>query len=267
MGMWGLNGKFYILVAHKKKIMGRFSSTLIFCFLVFLSIQAQKSSSSWSGVFSGNIEGTPSTLQINANGTGLSGNIDAGGYKYVLKGTINEKNASGTINDPQTGGQLQFEASLAGETIDLVIFSQSPGFGNPQRLSLRFTKGETAQSLPGNAPAGDGYQRDQRLVGLWSYTESYTSGEYSFASEWKMQVNADGTYLYGDGRVIGGGPGVSGDSGGGGNVSTGKWRTDGKVIYIDEGQGWQAYAQYYIEGASMMFTFGNGKRQVWQRRG
>ena len=94
---------------------------------------------------------------------------------------------------------------------------------------------------------------------------SYSSGEYGFASQWKMLVNADGTYLYGDGRVVGGGPGIGGDTGGGGDVTRGQWRTQNGVIYTNEGYGWQPYAGYYVEGASLMLKFGDGSKQVWKR--
>ena len=102
---------------------------------------------------------------------------------------------------------------------------------------------------------------DQRLAGLWRYTESYVSGSFSGAAQWKMQINADGTYLYGDGQFSGGGAQVSPV-----RVEAmamlvvGKWKTEGKVIYVDEGYGWQPYARYYVEGYDLMFTFENGKR-------
>jgi hypothetical protein len=77
-------------------------------------------------------------------------------------------------------------------------------------------------------------------------------------------VNADGTYLYGDAKVAGGGPGVSGQSGGG-DYTRGQWKTQNQTIYINEGSGWQPYAGYYIEGNSVLMKFADGSKQVWKR--
>ena len=30
--------------------------------------------------------------------------------------------------------------------------------------------------------------------------------------------------------------------------------------------GWAPYARYYVEGGRMLFTFGDGSRQVWTRQ-
>jgi hypothetical protein len=81
-----------------------------------------------------------------------------------------------------------------------------------------------------------------------------------------MTVHADGTFLYGGSRVVGGGAGWGGDSGAG-DYERGQWKTVGKVIHIREAGGgpWQPYARYYIEGGRMMLTFGDGSKQIWYR--
>jgi hypothetical protein len=197
----------------------------------------------------------------------LSGKIDAGGYLYLLNGTLSEGIWSGQLQDPQTQGQMQFQATLTGPHLNLLVTYMDPATLQQGSFQLQFIRGDPAASVQDNtATSGEtsDVERDQRLVGVWSYTDSYTSGEFSFASQFKMQVNPDGSYLYGDGRVVGGGPGVGGDSGGG-DVTRGQWKTQNQTIYINEGFGWQPYAGYYIEGASLMLKFGDGSRQVWKR--
>jgi hypothetical protein len=87
-----------------------------------------------------------------------------------------------------------------------------------------------------------------------------------------MQLNPDVTYAYGDGQVTAGLDNslgsVWGDTGNSGNVSRGQWRTEGGVVYIMEGGStqWEPYARYYVEGGSMMFTFGDGSKKLWSRR-
>jgi hypothetical protein len=79
-----------------------------------------------------------------------------------------------------------------------------------------------------------------------------------------MQINADGTYRYGDGQVMGGNSDLSFDSGQG-SASTGQWKTQGRVVYINEGYGWQPYANYIVDNNSMLFKFTDGSKQLWER--
>ena len=213
----------------------------------------------WTGTFNGNINGTASTLSIQQNQTQLKGKIDAGGYIYHLEGKINGTVSQGNVVDSQTQGRMNYQANLNGQTIS-ITFSTDQG----QTFQIQFSKGglQGSNQNTTNSSAGS---LDMRLVGMWSYSSSYTSGEYSFASQYRMQINADGTFLYGDGRVIGGGPGISADSGGGGDVSRGQWRIRNKTIEINEGAGWQAYAGYYIEGQSLLLKFADGSKQVWNK--
>lgn len=120
-------------------------------------------------------------------------------------------------------------------------------------------------------PETEQFERDPALVGAWSYSDTYISGDFSATTRLFMQVNADGSYAYGSGGVSAGMDNnlgsVYGNSGSG-DVTRGEWRTEGGIVYIREpgAPGWTPYARYYVEGASMMFTFANGERQVWHRR-
>lgn len=113
----------------------------------------------------------------------------------------------------------------------------------------------------------ENYQRDPALVGLWRYSESYTSGDFSMVTQRFLEVRPDGTYSYGKGQVAGGGNSGSFDSGRGGDVITGKWRTENGMIYIDEGGygNWVPYSGYYVEGNSLMLKFNNGAKEIWER--
>ncbi|MBT8270368.1 MAG: hypothetical protein KJO39_10720 [Bacteroidia bacterium] len=218
-----------------------------------------------TGTYNGNIDGTPATLTLQQEGVDVSGQINANGYLYNLSGKANGSRSQGTLTDSQTQGVMNYEGSLNGNSFSL---SLNTGGGSP--FVLQFTKGNAPTGKSGgssntNTDTVSSTQLDQRIVGNWLYTDSYTSGEYSFASQYRLIVNSDGTYLYGDGKVAGGGPGVSGTGGEGSGMSPGKWKTENSIIYINEGYGWQAYAKYYVEGTSMMLTFGDGSKQVWKR--
>ena len=240
---------------------------LISLFLPYWAAQAQETGEDWPGTYQGSIQGTPAQLTVEGQSGILSGKIDAGGYIYLLSGTNEGGVWSGQLQDPQTQGQMQFQATLTEPTLNVLVTYMDPATFQQGSFQLQFTRGDATATVQNNTATSaetSDEERDQRLVGVWSYTDSYTSGEFSFASQFKMQVNPDGSYLYGDGRVVGGGPGVGGDSGGG-DVTRGQWKTQNQTIYINEGFGWQPYAGYYIEGASLMLKFADGSRQVWKR--
>ncbi len=220
----------------------------------------------WAGTFSGNFNGTPTTMTLQLNGNQLQGDINAGGYRYSLTGNISGQQSEGRFVDPQTQGAMNYQASLNGNQLTLSI--QNPT--NGQSSQLQFTRGSGSAASGGganlnNSGGGQQYERDSRLVGGWSYTDSYTSGEYGFAAQWKLIINPDGSYIYGDGRVVGGGPGIGADSGSGGDVTRGQWRTENGVIYVNEGYGWQPYCRYTTNGQSLLMQFGDGSKQLWKR--
>lgn len=225
----------------------------------------------WNGTYSGNIMGTATTIQLQVQGGQLNGIVDASGYRYNMQGTASGNQSQGKLQDPQTQGYFNYTATLNGNQLNLTM--DNPTNGQSQQFA--FTRGNNAggaMSNPGNSnnanAATGGNQSaggDNRIVGAWTYTDSYTSGEYSFATQWKLIVNPDGSYIYGDGRVVGGGPGITGDSGSGGDVTRGQWKTENGIIYINTGAGWQAYARYTTNGQSLLMQFGDGSKQLWKR--
>jgi hypothetical protein len=224
----------------------------------------------WPGTYSGSLNGTPTTMQLEENGGQISGSIDAGGYRYQVSGTSNVNAFEGQLFDPQTQGTLQCRGSLNGNQAQLVIVNTDQFTAQQQEVRLDFTRGTGGGATAGGAPGAGGsagvagYERDPSLIGNWLYSESYTSGDYGFASQWRLIINADGSYLYGDAKVAGGGPGIGGQTGGG-DYTRGQWGTRNGTIYINEGYGWQPYAGYYVEGTSMLMKFANGSKQVWKR--
>lgn len=236
----------------------------------------------WEGAYSGSINGTPTTLTLHQQGTTLQGEANANGYRYTLSGTANGSAAQGTLTDPQNGATMPFEMAMQGQALTLNLISQDPYSGQSQRIAFNFQRQPAGQSggpISGGAVHGDvrggatdNYERDSRLIGAWSHSDTMISGNYSAVTQVFMQVNPDGTYAYGNGRVMAGGSNaygsVSGDTGYGDDVSRGKWRTQNSIIYIMEPgyNQWIPYACYYVEGGKMMLTFENGSKEIWYRR-
>ena len=226
--------------------------------------------SNWNGNFTGNIMGVETILTGVSQGPSWEGVIDASGYRIYLKGSIIDETCSGTMTDPQTQTTVDFRAQSARDAITIFIRDINPYTGVEEDMSFIFTKtADASPTLPSNAsgsvsPSISSNQIDRALIGIWRFTDSYVSGDFSFATDYFMEFNGDGTALYTDGRTAGGGPTSSIDSGAG-DVHRVNWKAENQVIYIDEGTGWQHYAKYYQENGSLMFTFGNGKRQVWEK--
>ncbi|HZV71750.1 MAG TPA: hypothetical protein VFG10_19505 [Saprospiraceae bacterium] len=243
--------------------------SLVVFFLSFYGLSAQ-SQNSWNGTFEGNVMGVTARLIGQKSNAGWAATIDANNYMIQLQGSIVEMQSIGTMSDPQAGSRIPYEAVLKGNQIILKVEDINPLSGQMEKMEFIFTRtedqeneaGQISNSHPGK-PA-DKATHDQSLIGRWRYTESYVSGEFSFATDWFMWINGDGTFQYSDGRTAGGGPDVSADTGSG-DVHTGKWKTENKSVYVDGGNGWQFYAKYYRENNYMMLTLENGKKQVWEK--
>ncbi len=189
-----------------------------------------------------------------------TGRMEAEGYPYTLRLTpTGPTTATGTFGDPQLGGVLSCTARWEDDTLELHIGEEEAAAGVTP-LQLVFLR--TSVALPAPAPpAVDESIRDARLIGTWTFSESYVSGSYSFATEWRLTLLADGT-LRQVGRTVGGGPDVSGDSGEG-EVATGRWRTRDGRLDLDAGAGFAPHARYVCDGDRVMFTLPNGDKQVW----
>lgn len=218
----------------------------------------------WAGKYSGYIDQTPAIMELAQNGNQISGSIVAANYPYNLKATVGANGVTGTLEDPQTGGVMPLTLTKSGDQVGVTITTTDPNTYQEQQVTFTFSKGQGTESVKPNVDQPSSGEIDPNLVGLWRYTESYVSGDFSAVTEWKMQLNADGTYLYGDGNLAGGGNAGSFNSGGG-DVSRGRWKVQQGIIYIDEGYGWSAYSGYYLEGNRLMLKFENGKNQVWHR--
>lgn len=221
----------------------------------------------WSGTFRGSVNGTPSLLHLEQQGSAAKGSIDASGYVYSLAGQVSNGSLNGQLTDTKTGGVMDFKATRQDSEIFLVLLIPGQA-GQVTELPLRFSsnagKLEEAPAADNQNP-GSGISRDPALIGGWRHTESYTSGEFSMVSEWYMNIYLDGSYTYGDGQVAGGDASTGFESGGNSGNSRGQWKTENAVVYINEGYGWQPYAKYFIQGSSLMFTFNDGSRQLWER--
>ena len=156
--------------------------------------------------------------------------------------------------------------------------SSRPRCGRPRRADSTLDSSESerngganplgAGSPDGAAAEGPGGTRDPRLVGHWRKSTSMSGGGFGVVVDEHLYIHADGRFEHGDSKIAGGGPG-SGFSGAGGSAdnTVGQWSTRGDVVYV-QGAGqptWIPFARFYTDGTSLMFTTGDGQREVWKR--
>src|SRR3546814_486071 len=119
----------------------------------------------WSGMYRGDIAGTPATLQLTEAGGGLHGVIDAGGYRYLLQVRAAGTTASGTFQDPQAGGTGEASLALAGDVIEVaVVFAAA---APAREIRLTFTR-DGASVVTEPAPRSEEHPSEPRLVDTWT---------------------------------------------------------------------------------------------------
>jgi len=215
-----------------------------------------QSAATWNDLFTGNIMGVDCNLKGTHKADQWTAQINAQGYIYNLSGTITGQEFKGTLSDPITNGSLPCAGTLSGTNLTLRLQENSESF------ELVFTKASTA-TVPSPNPVKKG-NIDQRLVGQWRYTDTYVSGEFSFATDYHMSLFADGTMTYREGRTAGGGPDASIDSGDSENTQL-QWKAEGQIVYVNGGQGWEYLAKYAVDNANLLMTYQNGSKKIWER--
>ena len=261
---------------------------LIFIYLfmiLFCTVSLFAQDFSGSYMVTNPANGNSVKINLNQNSSGqISGQLILNNSdNYDIQGKLDEdEEAEGTIRKgnetsffeafiedqqlyftwiPAKGNQPDYNSA-----IDVVLSKVNSSFESKQKLTdennaVKNNKSKKQISV-------DNYEYDPMLVGLWRSSNSYTSGDFGMVSEKYLEIRPDGTYSYGNGRVIGGGNAGSFDSGRGGDVITGKWRTENRIIFIDEaGSGnWVPYSGYYVEGNSLLLKFVNGSKEIWHRQ-
>jgi hypothetical protein len=261
----GLSREERLIMFQSKKIISKLVICALFVALTITS-EAYAQRGSFEGHYSGVGEAAGAALTLAQNGSQVVGRLHADGATYIIEAKVSRSEGYGVVEDPSSGVTQRFRLKLSGGEL-FVALPQTTGAGQV----FRFQRGGRA-AQEGRYPNQGGYQAqggggqiDPRLVGRWRRTESMGSGGASFVSDKHLVVRPNGTYTLSSGGYAGGDANVSVAGGGGGGAS-GRWRVRGKIVEISEGGTFQPYARYHIEGNDMLFTFGDGSTQFWQRR-
>ncbi len=234
-------------------------------FLASLAIPARPgfAATPFDGRFVAEVQGQQIELTLEQSAAAVQGLLQApGGQPTQLSGQAEGNVATGLAAN--AGGLGAFEARRDGDALALTLAQAGPD-GSPQQVRLEFRRAGAPPARAPVAAAGD-LGGDPRLVGRWSKSESYRSGEFTAASETLMEIAADGRFAYGAGRVLAGTAGVSGDSGRGA-VQQGEWRARGRVLSVRQpGGAWEEVGRYEVSDAGMLIYFRNGSKELWYRQ-
>lgn len=233
---------------------------------IFVFAQTTFAGATMDGLYTGQFNGQPAQASLTGQQGTLSGTLDIGGYVYRME-VIQQGNAADGWMMDQGGVRFPVNLALEESSLLLRVYSQGPTVP-PLEFALTRDAGGKAPSSSASTSSAPAAQLDPVLIGVWTKTDSYTSGDFSAASQSSVTLHPDGTYRYGPGRVIGGGDAGSFDSdGGGAGGATGRWRTENRILYTQEaGTGWMPYARYHVEDNKLLLTFGDGSRELWNRR-
>lgn len=252
-------------------------------FLLAALLITQTVAQNFSGnyLFNNPSNGAEISLKLNQNKNLVTGELIINGNdKYSVEGQVTEYYGETDLTGSVSKGSevSYFEAWMEGEQLYFVWIpsdvQNEPDYNSSVEVVFHKNSSNNRTELHRNYTRKESntmtnnQQLDPALIGLWRYTDSYTSGDFSMVTEKYMEVRPDGTYSYGNGKVAGGGNSGTFDSGSGGDVINGKWKTQNGIIYIDEGGfgNWIPYSGYYVEGNTLMIKFDNGSKELWNRQ-
>ena len=221
----------------------------------------------FAGTFHATVQGEQSVAKLRQKGTKISGVVDG----IRIAGNAQGSKATVQLIDAQTGvvgGTAQLERR--GDQLIATLTVTDPTTGQAFKVpSFIYTiEGARAQE-PAAKPAeaaGD-VQIDQRLVGSWVHTSIYRSGDFTGSSERRMVLKEDGTFEYSAGSATAGDSNNSVVARGGGDVTTGTWRAENKVLYTKPtgATEWSSNGRYSVDENNILIESGGGKT-LWERR-
>ena len=249
------------------------SIPMLFVFLLFFCFTGKVFAEDFTGTYTLMSPNGDLKLTFKQDGQGkVTGTLTGtDGTTYALQGMLEDGDIEGIMEN--STGQAEFDISRDVDdnryyfAITSDRESPMPGIDWEENYLLQ-PQPQTASG--GNRGAttallGD-YGHDARLLGLWAYHESMTGGGLSIASVLHMRFNSDGTFVQGDGRAMASGAGIGADTGYGGTVEAGHWRTQGDVLYGRIGTSpWVAIARYRVDGTRLLLNYADGSRQLWYR--
>jgi hypothetical protein len=209
----------------------------------------------------------------------VSGSLSSSSGTCKLEGVVvldeeDEESVEGTMTCNAGGGEFDFSADdEEGGFVLLVTPYDESGTPRMDLATLYYARpGEADPSAEtdsggGAATQDPGFQKDLRLVGVWSTQVMMNTPGGNMATQLLMEIRGDGVLVDLGSRSIGGTPDVNIDTGPGGGGETALWRTNGDLLEVSyAGSQWVQLARYELSGDRLLLDYYDGDRRLWHRQ-
>ncbi|MFN4147517.1 MAG: hypothetical protein ACK4GN_16950 [Runella sp.] len=241
---------------------------------ILLIIKAIPCMAQWSGVYEGELNGDKVVVRLTLlNGNKIEGEMKDSHQQFKITGEVNGNRMAGDAIEPSLG----LKCVLLGErknnkSIDFKLITKILGLTS--EVPFTVFKKNLAENTP--KPNKDpktsvlpNQNRDTRLVGRWTKSESYNSG---YGDNFMGANFSQVIILFGDGSVADGGSDATisgknyyGQSKGNSKTVQGlTWFTKDNQLYFSYTQNGQTQTEsvgkYYVEDNKMLITQKNGQK-------
>lgn len=218
----------------------------------------------FAGSFAGQQPGINSSASIKVEGATLTGNFELNGRPGNVTATINGSNCQGILYDVQMKKNYDFTGAVSGDSLYMsIVFPEL----NNQAINLEMKRIAVVKSSPVATPAAG--ERNPNLVGLWRYTETFSSGSgdnyASLSTDYFMEFKNDGTVYSWTGKSAGGTNNMTIEGYPSGTEKAG-WSTEGKTLYlIDLASGQKKSVLFFADAEHMMLHNGGAEKKILTR--
>ncbi len=232
----------------------------------------------WSGTYYGTVNGDAVVMNLQQDGTKVSGDMKDSQQTYVISGTATGDSFSGTALETTSALSFGLTAEKKDVTLNCILIVEVGG----ERAEVPFTvekamakETETASAQTEKTPFPADATFPVALQGTWTKSENYNSG---YGDNYMGSTFSQSMTLYADGSISDNGSsatmsgadysGQSSDNGTGKILGVG-WYAKGKNLYFiayAEGK-WQSVllGTWYTENNALLITGQNGNKELFTR--
>lgn len=223
---------------------------------------------SFTGTYTGNVNGDPTTLDLKQNGNQLTGVYKETGNQFNITGSVSGTQATGSLTLSDTGDKLaDFTAQLNEPNLEMEMLLL--GITNLNVTFTRVGKTNSTSRVPVPAKPVSKQDLDPALIGQWMNEEVINSGSGEFAASfvtvYYVTLDAQGNFVQYRENAGGGSNWSSGPSRQ--KEGEGQWYAKGNVLYVklSGSNNFQALHAYSFHDGNLVFKLPNGKYQIWKR--
>ncbi|RYY50971.1 MAG: hypothetical protein EOO06_02040 [Chitinophagaceae bacterium] len=235
------------------------ANPLYFCCILIVISMSEAKAQSFEGSFAGQQPGIASAAITKVNDAELTGRFELNGRPGKFRAKICANNCEGFIHDEQMQKDYSFTGRVTADS--LYLFIRFPELDD-QLIVLQMSR------QPEGPPAVGG-ARAKALIGLWRYTETFSSGSgdnyASFSTDYFMEFKEDGTAISWKGKSAGGMGGMSLE-GKAGTTQTVGWHTSANRLFlVDPVSGAKSTLLFSADANRLMLHNGGSEKKIMER--